>query len=246
MLLILGLSAATILAPSQVPALDPLVDVSPPIVTAEDGGTTVQYSVINRATRPITAWHVNFTLVLSNGKVVTGGQAKDDYEAYALRKESAAVVYPGQSVTSRLTFAEIDGAGGVVVTRATATLWYAIFADGTWLGDAADVKQTFKQRQADADALALIAGALRAGFAAGSGHTASQVALHRLNSAEVADADNVLIRVARKNLQRILDHTRSEQVEIADENLRILLLASEEQWEAADKHRRANPVGSGR
>jgi hypothetical protein len=132
------------------------------------------------------------------------------------------------------------------VTAAAATLSYAVFADGSWIGDAAGATEAFRRREADAEALAFISAAFRTGFASGKGHTAVKAALEGLNSADQAVEKNVLVNVARKNLQRILERTRSDQQDFVDGELRNLLLTTEAQWQAADEHRRskgARPVG---
>lgn len=216
---------------------DSLVVVTPPVVTASDGVATLQYSIMNRSSQAVTAWHVEFTVSLSNGKVVTGGHAKDGYESYALHRESTAVVYAQQSLDSRELFSEISN--GVTVTSATAILLYAVFADGSWIGDATAVNDIFRRREADAQALAFISGAFRAGFAAGTGHVALRAALQQLNSADSVVANSVFTNVARKNLQRILERTRSDQQDLVDSELRNLLLTTEAQWQAAEEHRRS-------
>ena len=237
MFLLLSLLGTTLLHIGSTQSQDSLVVVTPPVVMASDSGATLQYSIMNRSSQAVTAWHVEFTVSLSNGKVVTGGHAKDGYESYAIHRESTAVVYPQQSVDSRKLFSEINN--GVAVTAATATLLYAIFADGSWIGDATAVNDIFRRREAEAQALAFVSGALRAGFASGKGHAALRAALQQLNSADSVVANSVFTSVARKNLQRMLERTRSDQQDLVDSELRNLLLTTEAQWQAAEEHRRS-------
>ena len=95
--------------------------------------------------------------------------------------------------------------GKLTVADVQTTGAYAVFADGTAVGEEAGIKDVFHQRALEAEALAVVAAALRAGFAKGSGRAGLHAALQELNSTDQTDFDNMSKRVMRKNLQRVLD-----------------------------------------
>ena len=122
---------------------------------------------------------------------------------------------------------------------------YAVFADGTAVGEETGIEEVFHQRALEADALAVVAAALRAGFAKGSGRAGLRAALQELNSTDQTDFDNMSKRVMRKNLQRVLDSPLTPGETAPDDYLRQWLLTTESKWQAADTHRRAKPAKPG-
>ncbi len=212
---------------------------APPTIASDAGAPVLQVTLSNMTSQPITAWQVNVRLTLSNGAVVGRGQSKDGYELYALHKPNDVVINPEGSVTGQIWLAnELGTDGKLTVTDVQTTVAYVIFADGTALGDEGGIKEAFQDRALEADALAGIVAALRAGHAQGSGRAALRAALQELNSPEQTDFDNMSKRVMRKNLQRILDSPVQAGETAPDEYLRQWLLATEAKWQAADTHRR--------
>ena len=143
---------------------------SPPAIVSEAGAPAVPYTLSNGGTQPITAWQVNVRLTLSNGKVVNRGQSKDGFDTYALGKPNDVVINPEGSVFGQMVLIDDLGLEGkLTVADVQQTVAYAVFADGTAVGDEAGITDVFHQRALEAEALAVVAAALRAGLAKGSG-----------------------------------------------------------------------------
>jgi hypothetical protein len=126
---------------------------------------------------------------------------------------SARTFVPAQSTIHATsgTSVSFSSKKNVPITSITdVKLSYAIFADGTSIGDPALVMAAFKQRARWADAYASIASILRDAQAAGSTLAALQAALDRLNAKDQPDFDIGIKQAQRRNLQMLLNGTIKE------------------------------------
>jgi hypothetical protein len=223
---------------AQQPPGELVVASSPLVVAGPNGLTVAEFDVTNKTGQAVTAWDVLVEATLSNGTLSARGTAPDGYGAYAgVYPDNNVFIRPHASVRRQVL---LSVPTGVTVVGVRAVLRCAIFADGSWIGDAERARSVFTQRERDRDTYGFIAAALRAGYAAGAGPDGLKVALDRLSTKDQEDYGNPLKEVMRQNLQRALERKAQGS---PNELLRILVLQTEANWVAADASRRPKPSG---
>ncbi len=213
-----------------------------PLLVFNSTGPVAEIQVTNNADQAVTAWQLAIDVTVSDGRVTTQMIAPDAYVSYT-RNDSV----DGRFVRAHGSYRASIPLGipiGLTISRIHSTMKWAIFADGSWVGDAAEVQRVFRRRESDMRTFATIIQALRAGVAAGSGREVVKVALNRLDASGSEDTGDPYIRVMRRNLEMALQgRFNLPEVEL----LRRWILDTEGRWTAADQHRhqraeRANPM----
>jgi hypothetical protein len=201
-----------------------------------------EFQIANNTDRAVTAWNVVVEATLSDGRTTSKSLSSDAYASYARGSgNEGKFIRPHASLRASVP---LDVANGLTVTRIQSSVKWAIFADGSWTGDAAEVRRMFERRAQNKQTFAFIVSALRAGLATGRGSESLQVALDRMNTPDQDDADNPHKAVMRRNLEQALKGRFAPLP--ANELLRRWILDSEALWTAADEHRRSRAEVSGK
>lgn len=220
---------------------DLVVASNPVLVPAAYGRQALEFTVANNADQPVTAWEAGVECTYSDDSVRTWWLAREGYEVYVgVSTAEGRVISPHASVTGWILLSARDGL--TIVAMRPAVRW-AVFADGSWIGDPAGVEDVFRQRQREYRAWSIVVAALRAWQAADSGRQGLIVALEYLNAKGQEDYEHPVKRQMRRNLQLAIDRDASITV-APDEFLRKWLTRAQERLDAAEAHRRAKASGS--
>jgi hypothetical protein len=209
------------------------------IVTGPDGRADTVVSITNLTGKAVTAWGIAINVRLAQGGTQHVEVGRDAYLEFAgiVPTDAVAVGHNAiggrETVNTRVAFRLQDNTATGLAMDPTVT--WAIFEDGSWVGDPAAVQRVFRQRQLDKDAYALIVAALRTGYTNGSGQTALSIALERLNDKNQNDYDHADKVVMRRNLEMAL---RGALKVSPQAFLQHWITKVEGKWTAADEHSR--------
>jgi hypothetical protein len=213
------------------------VSVSQPTVGAlTDGAPVIEFSVTNGAKQTVTAWEVRVELTLSDGTSGGLSLAREGYASFegvvTDRGQEPPFIRPGASIVGTIPVPDMRGLSFAV--RGGNVVW-AIFEDGSWVGDPERVQANFKRRQDERRAMQEIVGALRTGISTGPDGVA--VALTLLTPKDSATEDNHAKRLMRENLKRLArKQTNSAFPVNVLPYLQQLLASYEAPLAAAEKH----------
>jgi hypothetical protein len=198
---------------------------------------TAEVDIVNTTDRPVTAWAVAFVAELTDGTTERIGFGMDGYVSYEglIRDSRGSVIHPHGTVHfSDLLGMSTERAIGDV----HATLRYAVFADGSWVGDPQAVRDVFSHRANTATVLKEIVSVLRKAQSNARGRQSLEAALSYLPAPVLNNAGYADLLTLRQNIQRALDGV----IKGAPEDLLAYWLsAAEARWKAAERHGRQGP-----
>ena len=162
------------------------------------------------------------------------GLSRDGYQAYAKQCRHASRDSGRRYVVGQIALGVLPAPQ---VASVRPNVEWAIFADGSWVGDSTGTSDAFRRRDQEAKALEFVIVSLRKARALHTGGEALREALTRLNASDQEDPDNPAKRIMRKNLQRLIAGPVPNG-NSSDDALRQWILDTEAEWVAADQHRR--------
>ena len=211
----------------------PAVTVSNAVMIPAEGYESLEFRITNNTAQAITGYGVQIEVTWTDGKTTREGLGmlgpldEDDPRGGSIPARAAG--------SARHPWAR---PGDYPPREVVVTLQWAIFADGSFVGDPAGVKDAFASRERQYRQEVFVLKALRAAQQAGTGLEALRAALR--NVEEAPEEMNAALTHVRGNLQRALNG----QVTIApDVYLFNLIRSAEERRDRFDAHRR--PRGGG-
>jgi hypothetical protein len=227
-----------LLAGAPFPQAAQLVLVSTPVIVGTRlGSEAAEFSVTNTADQAVTAWEVAIELTYSDNSVLTKAMTRESYYSYATNDSEGHFIPPSGSAQGLII---VGREGRTVVAMRSAVRW-AVFADGTWVGDRAGVEDTFRQRAREYEAWTIVRNALRSALSAASARQGLSLALARLSTPDQEDFEHPVKRQMRQNLQWAIAGDATITVS-SDEFLKKWLSTAEERIRVTDAHRRQAAV----
>ena len=233
---ILTSTLATQAVHSSVELLQPVASVSP------DGRPLIEFYLRNRSPKTITAWEVSVEIACADGtsdELTLTREGFGTFEGVIPPIKEGNFIKPGASVHATMLVGERPGSPSFGVKRG-ALLW-AIFENGTWLGDSARADRWFKRRQADKQTLDDIVAVLRDALTQGG--EALELSLRGVGTPVAGTPDHALKKRLRDNLLSIEKEKTSQRM--SDAQIRNAIVRwlewHEELRAAADKHSRPKP-----
>jgi hypothetical protein len=215
---------------SQGPQL--VVVSSPALVQLANGRQVVDFTLANNAEQAITAWEVSVKATYSDTRVEETWMMKEAYLAYVRLEADKSYVLPHGSNIERFQLGA-PRANASVVDVEMAVRW-AIFADGSAIGNARGIEEALQQRERDYRAFSFVVSALDAGRAAGPGPDSLSVALQALNAPNQEDYAHSVKTLTRRNIQVTIERHLPLEDFLCEQ-----LAMAREMMQAADVHRHA-------
>ena len=203
---------------------------NPHIVEADTPGyAELAYELTNNTARAVTGWGIRYEMRFDDGTKRSGGfgvlgPLRED----GVPGDRRVVAHSTQRQTHLFS-----PRGRYPGSDVTVTLEWAIFADRSFIGDAAGVKEAFDSRERRYQQESFVARALRAAREEGTGVDALRAALRRVNEAP-EEMTPWLVHV-RGNIQRALDGKVPLD---PDAYLATLIQSAESERDRVDAHRR--------
>jgi len=220
--------------------VDIVVVSNPTIVPAPRNQHFVEFIVTNNGDVAVTAWGVAVEAIFSDDSVRTMGVAVEGYGAYeGLTSSENRAIPPHGSARGRILFGE--NGGHTIVAARTALRW-AVFADGSGIGDPAGREDIFRQREREYQAWSFVLTTLKTAQTRGSGRQGLSLALQGLNVQSQEDHEHPVKRQMRRNLQMAVEGHPSITAS-PDDFLRKWISRAQLELNAADTHRRPRPSG---
>jgi hypothetical protein len=136
--------------------------------------------------------------------------------------------------TNRATV-DLGPADGLSVTSVRTDIEWAIFVDGSSIGEDLAIQEVFARRARDEQALRLVLAALKTGAASGSGLDSLRLALQQLGAGQAAETGEFAVKNMRANLQMAVDGA----IKVSPTDfLAYWIPEVEAAWRVADTHRR--------
>jgi hypothetical protein len=213
-------------------ATSELVTASAPIVTdTPSRDYEVAFTVTNNTDLAVTAWEVDVECRYTDGTTRMRSLGRESYRSYEDSTPGAPVeknfiVRHGTSI-GRLEFPAKAGQG-LVVTRIV--LRWAVFADGSGIGDPVGRASLFNDREKMYQKWAAVLAALQAAQASPSGSASLADALERIVALE-SEQDGVaelVTKQIRRNLEMAISHKVppddfiAQQIALAERELRYV------------------------
>ena len=193
---------------AEVPAT--LVRLTEPVVLRAGDGVSLVVSVTNLAARPIVAVKVDFVFLKRDGSRGSASVDRDAYLQLSGQPLAAAggrvetppqIVAPGRTASFRSPRQQSVDPETVV-----ASLRYAVFDDGSWLGDRRAVETVFEMRASEALAWRHVASVLETAWRSGDARHALDVARQTLNDNPLGDF--FVAHSVRDTIKQALDDSR--------------------------------------
>jgi hypothetical protein len=193
------LAALTPLSAQLVP---PAVSVSEPEYVESKGAVRVEMA--NHSTQTVTAWKVGISVVFADGVERGHAHAVEGYPALAgLTDGEQRLIPPGKTLE---TWFPLPRAKTTPVIVLKSSLLWAVFADGSTLGDPTAVTEVFAERERDRKAWLVVAAAIDVARRQASPAAGLHEALAALNAREQEDYEHPVKRTMRRNIQLALQH----------------------------------------
>jgi len=150
-----------------------------PRADGADAAPTAEIEFANNTDVAVTAWAVDVVAKLRGGASEHHGVGTDGYIAYAgvVPEGRRVVIWPHASLRWSEPLSRRDD---LEVVNLHATLRYAVFADGSWVGDPQAVREQFARRARSVTVLQNIVSILRNAQASAHGRESLELALSSL------------------------------------------------------------------
>ena len=217
---------------SSQPSKAPIILSDATIGEAWDKTPTADLQIFNNTGVAVTAWSVGLVTTMADGRTEKTAEGVDAYGAFAgvYSDDGRAVIPPHGSLRVSLSAGSRGGTGIVSVSP---SLRYVIFADRSWMGDAAGVKERFEARRRDFEAFTVILRAFQSARESAAGDASLHAALANLNNSDLQDFGDHHKVTMRQNLKRAIEGKVQ-----GDEFMRLSMESIAARLKAADEHRR--------
>lgn len=211
---------------------------SPSVTDTPFGSHEVAFIVTNNSDWAVTAWEVAVECRYTDGTTRARSVARDSFRSYegltpGAETAETFLVRHGTSI-GRIVFPAKAGES-LVVTRIA--LQWAVFADGSGIGDPAGRAGLFRDREQVYQKWVAVLAALRAAQASASGSASLTDALQRIDALK-GEAQEGIGELVTIQMRRNLEMAISRKVP-PDEFLAKWIARAERELKSADSHRRS-------